>query len=403
MVENENQGQEDYRPPAHRKVADEPQQRSWAVVAGAVIGILAIAAAVLVTALVTSNSDDATSTSMSTPASAAPDAPKVVGLASADALAPAACPDGRKHFWAYDAPEGTNAMGPKLSVPLNDEGARIARDRWWTKWVCDPAWSGHAFEGQTVDEPKNFDPVVAQDKAELFNTNPVEWQNAVDQVFQDITGFELRDYGTTRYDSVGMIPDPSGDRSKLPHMTKWGEQPELHLVLVVKTKTHGERLYRLDCDEQFSAPELVKFTPPPPSTPPQTTPPPPPPTKTTPPPPPPTTETTPPPPPTTETTPPPPPPCPPGTVPPECLKPKDTDTSMYPHDPDAHGTVTESASPPHVPETPAGTTLPGTPAGPEVTAPSATTPAPDVNTEAPPIPQAPTPDDPADTDVTPVG
>jgi len=94
--------------------------------------------------------------------------------------------------------------------------------------------------------------------------------------------------------------------------------------------------------------------------------------------------------------PPPPPPC---EVTGECKSPNPVD---YPHITDApKAEVTKPPAPPSVPQTPAGTTRPGTPAPPDVTAPEATPVPTHINTQAPPIPQAPEPEAPADTDVDP--
>ena len=191
----------------------------------------------------------------------------MVGTLDASTPHPEACPANQKYFYAYDAPAGSNAMGPKLEVTPNQEGLEKAVTRFWTKGVCDPLWAAHAEEGLTVDNPADYDAARAQARGEEFNSNRNAWQDAVEPLATDeITGYELRDYGTTRYDSLGMIPDPSGDHSKMPTLTKWSEQPELHLVLVVKTKHHGERLFRLDCDLQFSAPLISKVPPAPPVT-----------------------------------------------------------------------------------------------------------------------------------------
>lgn len=192
-------------------------------------------------------------------------APKVVAELAAASPNQAECPDGRRFFAAYDAPVGSNAMGPKLEVSNDQAGLRKAFDRLWFKAQCDPLWFAHANEGLTVDKPENFDSNATTQDAVRFNNDSASWQQAVNVIAQEITGYELRDYGTTRYDSLGMIVDPSGDRSKMPTLTKWSEQPELHMVLVVKTKNHGERLFRLDCDLQFSAPELPKVPPAPPT------------------------------------------------------------------------------------------------------------------------------------------
>lgn len=191
-------------------------------------------------------------------------APKVVAALAVASPNQVDCPDGRKYFYSYDAPAGSNAMGPKLVVSADEAGLQKAVDRFWEKAQCDPLWFGHTYEGLTVDKPQNFNRDDAQHGAVNFNSYGKIWQQAVNAITPEITGYELRDYGTTRYDSIGAINDPSGDRSKMPELTKWSEQPELHMVLVVKTKNHGERLFRLDCDLQFSAPELPKVPPAPP-------------------------------------------------------------------------------------------------------------------------------------------
>ncbi len=289
-------------PPTPQKGVREPDNVFTGKLVAAILGVCAIVAAFILFA--GCSSDDASSKNASGDSSSDVTADfDVVGTADQVSQKNLKdCPDKSKYFWAGDAPAHSGAMGPPLVVSENDKGTQIARDRFWLKDKCDPAWTAHAHEGIFVENPENFDPVKAQADAERYNSDADAWQKATDEMFAEIEGYELRDYGTTRYDSVGMIPNPDGPTSKLPTFTKWAEQPELHLVLVVKTKHHGERLFRVDCDLQYSARKLVEFhapssVPPPPATvtpPPPSSPPPPPPTNTTPPPPPPTTETMPP-------------------------------------------------------------------------------------------------------------
>ena len=292
-----------------RKPASEREPEQWSIgkITAAILGVCAIIAALILT-LSSCGSDDPKSANASDGLSSDNSAGfKVVGTADQVTQKNLEdCPDKSKHFWADNAPAGSGAMGPPLVVTANDKGTQIARDRFWLKDKCDPAWTAHAREGIFVENPENFDPVKAQADAERYNSDEDAWQKATDELFAEIDSYELRDYGTNRYDSVGMIPNPDGPTSKMPTFTKWAEQPELHLVLVVKTKHHGERLFRVDCDLQFSAPKLVEF-----HAPPSVAPPPPPGTGT---PPPPGTWTPPPPPPGT-TTPPPPPTTPPTTTP----------------------------------------------------------------------------------------
>ncbi len=163
-------------------------------------------------------------------------------------------------YAAYDPSiKGTNAMGPPQHFDTADEG----RDRMFQKFTCEPLYLAvvHEFfkRGAELPDKPETDPEVMR-LANLYTVSKDEWQKGFAEVIAMIPNkadsFALVDAGKTRYESLGFIPDASGDASVMPTLTLWGERPELGWTLVVNTK-YGQRVLRIYCDLQPSVQEFA--------------------------------------------------------------------------------------------------------------------------------------------------
>lgn len=164
------------------------------------------------------------------------------------------CGSSYPRYDAYAAPKGSNNFGPDQNFKTDKE----VFDRLSDKLGCDVLFAAGTYEFWRAGS--NFDPQRAETAGLAAQADPAKHRRTVDDIGGNIQSMQRLDLGNVPYFTVGMIPDPSGDRGKQPHFTQWDVQPAMgKALLVVFKKRPGDQdvrgvLLREACDLQFSAP-----------------------------------------------------------------------------------------------------------------------------------------------------
>lgn len=194
-------------------------------------------------------------------------------------------------YYAYEAEAGTNNFGPALQLNKAEDGlARVAE-----KLGSDPVFTATVIEFDQKGD--KLDTATTMNRATMYAKDGQVRHNDAQAFASNIVRADLIDMGAVKYDSVGMVPDPSGDRNIMPQLTKFSTQPAMEQTLVLTMKNGRQLFLRVECDLQPSVQKFDHVAPPatpekPPVTPPTTYVPPTPPTQVTTTPPPKTTTTT---------------------------------------------------------------------------------------------------------------
>lgn len=194
-------------------------------------------------------------------------------------------------YYAYEAEAGTNNFGPALQLNKAEDGlARVAE-----KLGSDPVFTATVIEFDQKGD--KLDTATTMNRAKMYASDGQVRHDDAQAFASNIVRADLIDMGAVKYDSVGMVPDPSGDRNIMPQLTKFSTQPAMEQTLVLTMKNGRQLFLRVECDLQPSVQKFDHVAPPatpekPPVTPPTTYVPPTPPTQVTTTPPPKTTTTT---------------------------------------------------------------------------------------------------------------
>ena len=154
-------------------------------------------------------------------------------------------PDGEMtvHYYAYEAEEGTNQFGPRISLTNADDG--IARLK--EKMFSDPLFTSAVLLSTKYGRNVTDDSIM--ELARTYEADHVTWKQAsTDYLDNWVKSARLADGGEESYYSLGMIP--GSDPSEMPQITQFSEQPSLGQVLVLEIENGGTLYLRVDCDLQ---------------------------------------------------------------------------------------------------------------------------------------------------------
>ena len=150
------------------------------------------------------------------------------------------------HYYAYEAEEGTNQFGPRISLANADDG--IARLN--EKMFSDPLFTSAVLLSTKYGREVTDDSIM--ELARTYEGNHTAWKRAsTDYLDNWVKSARLADAGPVPYYSLGMIP--GSDPSEMPQITQFSEQPSLGQVLILEIENgeNSSTLYlRVDCDLQ---------------------------------------------------------------------------------------------------------------------------------------------------------
>lgn len=171
-------------------------------------------------------------------------APHIVPLANA-------CGDS-VHYAAYDAARGSNTFGPKQDFADVD----AATKRLDMKMCQDPLFASTIVS--FAKDGVHLDPAQAEATAKAYVGNRQQWSKAVTSLKAKVASYTVENIDAP-YESLAMLPKSS--KAEMPKLLKVDRPVVLGKVLVLHLKDGSERMLRIICDLQPSAPHFPKVAP----------------------------------------------------------------------------------------------------------------------------------------------
>lgn len=161
-------------------------------------------------------------------------------------------------YYAYEAPAGSHNFGPNLAL-VNPTDVNEAVALFYQFVSCDPLAA--ATNEEFIRSGENLDPGTATANAVKYNNDATrtEWAAAVNRMRDRTATYYLVNADGIHYDSIGMIPGANPD--VMPTLTKFSEQPNLGLTLVLVDKDGHESAFRIWCHIQPAVKQFTKVTP----------------------------------------------------------------------------------------------------------------------------------------------